>query len=222
MEIILAVLCSGGVLYSLIAGNAEGIADAAAVSAADALELWMTVAAGMMFWSGLMRVADKAGLVDRVCRVVRPVLCLLMPDAGRDSPAMRSASLNVASNLLGLGNAAMPFGIETMKQLTRSGCSRRTLAVFLLLNTSSIQLIPMNIILLRSKAGSTSPSDCILPILINSLAALICGLLMTLLLFGGVSRKAVHDSGAAADRCGTDNSCPPARKHHRGVFSGSC
>ena len=204
MGILLAVLCSGGVLYSAFSGDADTIAAAAAESAGDAVSLWMTVAAAMMFWSGLMRVADKAGLVDRLCRIVRPVLRLLMRDIDRDSPAMRAASLNVTSNLLGLGNAALPFGISAMKELFRSGCSRRTLASFVLLNTASIQLLPMNIIMLRSAAGSGSPSDCILPILINSLAALTCGPLMTMLLFGGKRNEAVHYGGAAADSTGTD------------------
>ena len=204
MEVLLAVLCSGGVIYALFSGDHDGLADAAAGSAGDAVTLWLTVAAAMMFWSGLMRVADRAGLVDKVCQVVRPVLRLLMPDLGDKSPGMRAASLNVTSNLLGLGNAALPFGISAMKQLTRSGCSRRTLTVFVLLNTSSIQLLPMNIIMLRSAAGSASPSDCILPILANSLAALACGLLMTVLLFGGKRNETVHNGGSAADSGGID------------------
>ena len=204
MEVLLAVLCSGGVIYALFSGDHDCLADAAAGSAGDAVTLWLTVAAAMMFWSGLMRVADRAGLVDKVCQVVRPVLRLLMPDLGDKSPGMRAASLNVTSNLLGLGNAALPFGISAMKQLTRSGCSRRTLTVFVLLNTSSIQLLPMNIIMLRSAAGSASPSDCILPILANSLAALACGLLMTVLLFGGKRNETVHNGGSAADSGGID------------------
>ena len=210
MEILLAVMCSGGLFYSVFFGDTDVIAEAAARSAGDAVSLWMTVAAAMMFWSGLMRVADKAGLVDKVCRGVRPVLGRLMPDVPRDSPAMRAAALNVTSNLLGLGNAALPFGISAMKRLTGSGCSRRTLAVFVLLNTSSIQLIPMNIIMLRTSAGSVSPSDCVLPILVNSLAALTCGLLMTMLLYGGEGNGTVHGVGAAADRGSTDGCGLPA------------
>ena len=201
MGVLLAGLCVGGVLFSLITGNVNALSEAAAHSAVDAGELWMAVAAGMMFWNGLMRVADKAGIVDKVCRAVTPVLSLLMKDkaVGKNSPAMRAASLNVTSNLLGLGNAAMPFGIEAMKQLSRSGCSRRTMAVFVLLNTSSIQLIPMNIIMLRSKSGSASPSDCILPVLVNSLAALCCGLLMITLLYGGKRDETVRFGRAGAD-----------------------
>ena len=199
MNVLLAILCCGGAAYSLIAGNTDDLAEAAAGSAGEAVSLWITVAGAMIFWSGLMRVAERAGLVDAVCRAVRPVLGLLMRDASA-SPAMKYVSLNAASNLLGLGNAAMPSGIKAMKELARAGCSKRTLAVFVLLNTSSIQLIPMNIIMLRSKAGSVSPSDCILPVLVCSLAALCCGLLMTLFLFGGESREAFRYSGAPADR----------------------
>lgn len=202
MNILLVILCAGGVFFSFFGGDVSKLSEAAAQSAGDALELWMTVAAAMMFWGGLMRVAEKAGLVDKLCQIIRPMLSLLLKDVDKNSPAMKSVSLNVTANLLGLGNAAMPFGIEAMKRLTESGCSRRSIAVFVLLNTCSIQLIPMNIIMLRSEAGSVSAGDCILPVLVNSAAALCCGLLMTTILYGGKQNEAVRYGGSPADRGG--------------------
>ncbi|MBR6873865.1 MAG: spore maturation protein A [Ruminococcus sp.] len=185
MGVLLAVLCLISVICAPFLGTVNELSSAAAESAGDAVQLWLTLAGGMMFWSGLMRVAERCGIVDRVCRIIRPVLGLLMPDAARDQAAMKAASLNAASNLLGLGNAAVPFGLRAIKELERCRCSRRTLAVFILLNTASIQLIPMNIIMLRAKAGSSTPADCLVPVLLNSVIALSCGLVMAFAVCGG-------------------------------------
>ena len=185
MSAFLAVLCLGAVICSLLTGSEQELSSAAAESAVNAGQLWLTLAAAMMFWSGLMRVAEKCGIVDRLCRIVTPFLLRLMPDARRNGEAVRAAALNISSNLLGLGNAATPFGIKAMKELTRCECSRRSLAGFVLLNTASVQLVPMNIISLRAGAGSTAPADCVLPVIVNSAIALLCGLIMTALLYGG-------------------------------------
>ena len=177
MNILLVTLCAIGLVYSLAAGDVSSLSLAAADSAENALKLWLTVAAAMMLWSGLMRVAEKAGIVDRLCQTVRPLLRLLLRDLPPESPAMKAAAMNFTSNLLGLGNAALPFGLRAMKELETARCSQRTMAAFILLNTASVQLVPMNIITLRAAAGSPTPSDCVLPILFNSLLSLTCGLL---------------------------------------------
>lgn len=185
MGVFLAVLCLGGVICSVVTGTEEELSAAVAESAENAGQLWLTLAAAMMFWSGLMRVADKCGIVDRLCRIVTPLLLRLMPDARRNREAVSAAALNISSNLLGLGNAATPFGIRAMQELSRCECSRRSLAAFVLLNTASVQLIPMNIISLRAGAGSASPADCVLPVIVNSVIALCCGLVMIAVLYGG-------------------------------------
>ena len=217
MNSVLAILCAGGVVYAVVCGNSGELSAAAAGSATDAAELWFTVAAAMMFWSGMMRVAEKAGLTKLLCRAVRPLLGRLLPDIGRDSRAMQTASLNLVSNLLGLGNAAMPSGIETMRELGRTNAPPRTMAAFVLLNTSSVQLIPMNLITLRAKAGSHSPADCVLPIIINSLLALSCGLMMITLIYGGKRNAMVRTGGTAAYGGRTDCGGDKARGHHGGI-----
>lgn len=180
-------MCAAAVAWSAVCGNGEELAAAASGSVLDAFDLSMTVAATMAFWCGVMRVAKACGIVDAVCRAVRPLLRLLMPDVGRepDSEAMQAAAMNVTANLLGLGNAATPLGLQAMRRFEQEGVSRRSIAVFVLLNTASIQLLPQTVISMRLKAGSLTPADCVLPILANSLAALLCGLIMIYALYGG-------------------------------------
>lgn len=173
------------VVFSAASGNAEDVSSALAGSASDAAELAVTLAASMAFWSGMMRLAQKCGLVDKVCRFVKPLLSLLMPSLSKDGEALQAASMNLTANLLGIGNAATPLGIKAMKALERERADRRTISLFVLLNTSSVQLLPMTVMTLRAKAGSSSPADCILPILFNSAAALCCGMIMLYLFYGG-------------------------------------
>ena len=192
MGIIITVICVISLLYSAAAGSADKLSSAVAGSALDAAELSVTLAASMAFWSGMMKVAEKSGAVDKVCRTVRPVLRFLMPDLGNDSKALKAASLNLTANLLGIGNAATPLGLRAMRELEREGARRRTVSLFVLLNTSSVQLLPMTVISLRARAGSVSPADCMLPVLVNSFAALSCGMIMLFVFYGGKQWSSSH------------------------------
>lgn len=189
MVCVLAFISVTAVIYSFVSGNTEGLSTGFARAFPDCAELALTLAAGMAFWSGMMRVAGKAGIVRAVCRAVRPVLRVIMPDVFEHRNAAEAVSMNVAANLLGLGNAATPLGLKAMKELEASHCSRRSVAVFVLLNTSSIQLLPMTVITLRAQAGSASPADCTGPILFNSAAALAAGLTMLYILYAGRGRR---------------------------------
>lgn len=194
ISILIAAVCAFAVIYSLLCGRGEELAAAASGSVLDAFDISMTVAATMAFWSGVMRVAKACGITDALCKAVRPFIGLLMPEIDRSGEAMQAAVMNVTANILGIGNAAAPFGLKAMKALEREHCSRRSLAVFVLLNTASIQLMPATVISLRLRAGSASPADCVLPVLANSLAALLCGLMMTYILYGGVKCKSLQCS----------------------------
>lgn len=199
MEIVIALLCTGSVIASVALGTEGELSKAAAEAAGESFSLWLTVAAAMAFWSGLMKAAERCGMTGKLCALVRPLLARLMPDAARDREAMDSAALNVTSNLLGLGNAATPFGLKAMRAFERSGCSRRSIAVLVLLNTASVQLLPMTLTAIRAEAGSASPFDCVVPVLANSAAALTCGLVTVFALYGG--RKCALVSQPWRRRC---------------------
>lgn len=177
-----------GVVFAFVFGNETALSSAVAESSETAVRLCLTLAGSMALWSGIMKVAEACGLVKVLNKLVTPLLHSFMPELKPEGEAMSAVSMNVASNLLGVGNAATPFGIKAMQAIERElhgDSSKRTLAAFTLLNTASVQLIPANVIAMRSSAGSVSPADCILPVIVNSAAALACGIVMLRFVYGG-------------------------------------
>ena len=131
----------------------------------------------MALWLGIMRLAEKSGLVQVLARALRPVLRLLFPDVPPDHPAMGAMVMNIASNMLGLGNAATPLGLRAMQRLERlnphPGTATNAMCTFLAINTSSIQLIPATAVLILAAAGSVNPTA----IIGTALAATTCAAL---------------------------------------------
>ena len=156
------------VLVSLLCGLATGrgpeVASAAVEGAAAAVELCLSIAGMMCLWTGVMEVMRRSGLADGLSRLLGPVLRRLFPGAARDREAMDSISANVSANLLGLGNAATPLGIEAAKRLRRgrTGPASDELCMLVVCNTASIQLIPTTVATVRAAAGCEAPFD-ILP-----------------------------------------------------------
>ena len=164
----MTVIWSGMVLVSVLCGLATGrgpeVAAAAGAGAAAAVELCLSIAGMMCLWTGVMEVMRRAGLADALSRMLYPVLRRLFPRAARDKETMGSISANVSANMLGLGNAATPLGIEAAKRMSR-GCSGRAsddLCMLVVCNTASIQLIPTTVATVRAAAGCSTPFD-ILP-----------------------------------------------------------
>jgi spore maturation protein SpmA len=129
----------------------------------------------MTLWLGIMRVAEQAGLVSFVARLVRPFSRLLFPDVPPDHPAIGAMIMNVAANMLGLSNAATPFGIKAMEELQSLNPEKETasnaMVTFLCLNTAGIQLIPVTIIGVLAAAGSKNPTA----VISTTLVATLCG-----------------------------------------------
>src|SRR6187455_3121442 len=115
----------------------------------------------MALWLGLMRLAERCGLVQRIARGLRPVMRRLFPDVPPDHPAMGSMLMNMAANMLGLGNAATPLGLRAMRDLEKlnphPGTATNAMCTFLAINTGSVQLIPITAIAVLAAAGSKSP-----------------------------------------------------------------
>ena len=164
----MTIIWTGMVLVSLLCGLATGrgpeVASAAVEGAAAAVELCLSIAGMMCLWTGVMEVMRRSGLADGLSRLLGPVLGRLFPGAARDREAMDSISANVSANLLGLGNAATPLGIEAAKRLRRgrTGPASDELCMLVVCNTASIQLIPTTVATVRAAAGCEAPFD-ILP-----------------------------------------------------------
>ncbi|OGQ26328.1 MAG: hypothetical protein A2138_25430 [Deltaproteobacteria bacterium RBG_16_71_12] len=145
-------------------------------AAADAAKLALGLTGVLALWMGVMRVAEQAGLVALLARALRPVLVRLFPEVPADHPAMGAIVMNMSANLLGLGNAATPLGLEAMKHLQelnpRKDTASNAMVLFLALNTTHITLIPARTIALRLENGSTDATNIVLP----TIFATACGM----------------------------------------------
>ena len=158
-----------GIVFCVISGNGAGALESLTKGCAEAISLTLSLAGPYMLWSGLMRVAEKAGLVSVLAKLMRRPLALLMPDSEN---AAAPVTLNLAANFFGLGNAATPFGIEAMKRLDRGdGRASDAMAMFIALNASAVELLPTGVIAIRSACGSADPYSIALPTFLASLAA---------------------------------------------------
>ena len=155
---VLSILCG------LATGRGELVAAAAVEGAQAAVELCVSIAGMLCLWTGVMEVMRRSGLAEGLSRLLRPVLSLLFPQVSGDRGVMDSISANVSANLLGLGNAATPLGIEAVRRMERKtpGTASDAMCMLVVCNTASIQLIPTTVASVRAAAGSSSPFD-ILP-----------------------------------------------------------
>lgn len=152
------------ILCGLATGRGELVAAAAVEGAQSAVELCISMAGMLCLWTGMMEVMRRSGLAEKLSRLLRPVLRLLFPQVARDRAVMDSISANISANLLGLGNAATPLGIEAVRKMGRKtpGTASDAMCMLVVCNTASIQLIPTTVASVRAAAGSGAPFD-ILP-----------------------------------------------------------
>ncbi len=153
-----------GIVVAAINGNIEAVTNAALKGAQTAVDFALGLIAIMAFWLGVMRVAEEAGMIRLISRLVKPVTAFLFPGVPRDHPAMGAIIMNLSANVLGLGNAATPMGLIAMKELQKLNradpkTASEAMCTFLALNTSCITVIPATIIGIRIKAGSANPTE---------------------------------------------------------------
>ena len=155
------------ILAAALTGEMRALTDAVLSSARNAVELAIGLVGVMAFFLGLMRVASDAGLMARLARLVSPVMRLLFPGLPPDSPAMSAMLLNMAANMMGLTNAATPFGIKAIEELdkhnSRHGVATNEMVLFLAINTSGLALLPTGMVGIRAALGSTDAAGIFLP-----------------------------------------------------------
>lgn len=174
---------AGMIVFSIVLSFFTGKTDAVALAVADgagsAVTTCIEIAGIMMLWNGLMNIASESGLINIFAKIIKPVYRLFFKKIPENSVAGQNILMNIAANVLGLGNAATPFGLNAMEELGKNANGRATdeMITFLVLNTASIQLIPTTIIALRGEAGAANAADIIFPVWIVSIFALLMGLL---------------------------------------------
>ena len=187
----------------------EALTTAILQAAAGAVDLAIGLVGVMTLFLGLMKVAEAGGMLQILARLIRPLMVRLFPEVPADHPAMGAMILNLSANVLGLGNAATPFGIRAMQELDRlnphKGTATNAMALFLAINTSSVTLLPTGVIALRDAAGSTNAAG-ILP---TTLFATICSTAVAILAAKLYQRwatpqAAVPDPGRTSDESAGD------------------
>ena len=192
-----------GIFYALFTGNMEAVSNACLEYAESAVTLCITMAGAMAFWVGLMEIASQAGLIENFTKKLQPFISFLFPDVPKDHPARGYIATNIVANILGLGWACTPAGLKAMEELAKLEEARGTpgymsterrmkddraasdaMCAFLILNISSLQLIPVNMIVYRTKYGSPNPSGIILPSILATCFSTLAGILYIKLKYG--------------------------------------
>lgn len=173
--IIISVICG------LITGKTQELSNSVLSGTSDAISLIISISGMMALWTGLMKIAEESKMTLKIAKLFSPIIKFLFPDLPPNSTAVRAICMNITANLLGLGNAATPLGINAMREMQKfnphKSCATNSMVMFVVINTASLQLIPTLLCTLRQKYGSSNPLD-ILPCLwISSTVALTCGVL---------------------------------------------
>ncbi len=168
------------VVVGIIRGDFSALSQSVMNGATAAVELLISILGLICFWSGIMEIAKESGLTDKLAKLMSPLLSKLFKDVPRESEAMKYMSLNISANLLGVGNAATPFGIAAMQELKklsdRGDTASDSMVLFVVLNTASLQLVPTTLAAYRSSYGSESAFDILPSVWVTSAAALLVGI----------------------------------------------
>ena len=168
-----------GVIYGVATGNMQSITEAALDSSKEAVTLAISIAGVTAFWTGILNIAKKGGMVEKLSAKMGPLIRFLFPHLPADHPAKDYIAMNMIANVLGLGSAATPIGLQAMDELSKleedrrkgelsgprrkRGIASNEMCTFLIINISSLQLIPVNVIAYRSQYGSVNPAAIVGP-----------------------------------------------------------
>ena len=172
------LMVGAAILSGLSSGQGPEVAAAALEGAGAGVELCLSMAGALALWMGVMEVMRRSGLSHGLARLLRPVLKRLYPDFAQDQDTMDAVSANVSANLLGLGNAATPLGLEAARRMAQRspGVASDSLCLLVVCNTASMQLIPTTVASVRSAAGCATPFDILPAVWLASALSLAMGI----------------------------------------------
>ncbi|WP_141433383.1 nucleoside recognition domain-containing protein [Bacillus sp. 03113] len=166
-----------GIVFAMINGTMNEVNAAVFSGAKEAVTICIGLISILVFWLGIMRIAEEAGLLDKLCTLFRPIVKKLFPDVPNNHPALGYILSNMMANMFGLGNAATPLGIKAMEELRELNGGKkvvtRSMITFLAINTSSLTLIPTTVIAIRMNYHSQAPTEIVGPTLITSIISAI-------------------------------------------------
>ena len=179
MSVFWVAVVAVSVIFGAVTGSLPAVSQAALDGAQSGITLCLNMAGALCLWNGVLEVMHRSGLTEHLRRLLLPVLKRLYPDFCRDTQVLDDVSANVAANLLGLGNAATPFGIRAARGMAKKygGVAGRGLCLLVVCNTASIQLLPTTVAALRGSLGCKNPFDILPAVWITSAIALTAGIL---------------------------------------------
>ncbi len=162
-------------VYGIFTGRVEQMSNSIFESTASAVQLSITFLGTICLWNGMMEIVRKTSLMEKLTHLLRPAIGFLFPELKHNEKAKEEITLNMIANILGLGNAATPLGLKAMKTMQKDNPKKDTvshsMAMFIVINTASIQIIPTTVIAIRSSLDSSNPSYVIFPIWIATIGA---------------------------------------------------
>lgn len=171
-----------GGLLGIILGKGEIITKAIVEASDSTTKLIIGFIGTMCFWSGTMKVAEKSGLTNKLANILKPILKKIFKDVSKDEKALGAIVMNITANMLGLSNAATPFGIKAMEEMDRlnnkKGVASNDMVLFLVINAACIQFVPSTIISIRAAEGSLNPGIIILPAILSTAIACLVGIII--------------------------------------------
>ncbi len=185
MNYLWAAIVFLSVIYSFFSGSVDALSHSVLNGATDAVNLIISIAGIMCFWSGIMEVGNASGLTEILAKIFRPVIGKLFPEYKNNFKALSAISMNITANLLGLGNAATPFGIAAMKEMQSSRHTKQkhiannSMVMFVIINTVPFQLFSTTLIALRAENGSMNPFAILPVVWLTSICSLCTGILIT-------------------------------------------
>ena len=175
-----------GVVFGVFTGKTNEVSDAFLSSSKEAVSLCITMAGVVAMWSGIMEVARESGLTNALSGKMKPLIRFLFPDIPKDDIANEYIATNMMANILGLGWAATPSGLLAMKELNRLNGDKETasneMCTFLVINISSLQLIPINVSAYRMQYGSANPTEIIAPAIVATLVSTFVAIIFCLIM----------------------------------------
>ena len=170
-------------VYGIFTGRVEQMSNSIFESTASAVQLSITFLGTICLWNGMMEIVRKTSLMENLTHLLRPAIQFLFPELKHNEKAKEEITLNMIANILGLGNAATPLGLKAMKTMQKDNSKKDTvshsMAMFIVINTASIQIIPTTVIAIRASLGSNNPSYVIFPIWIATIGAAGVAILVT-------------------------------------------
>lgn len=162
-------------IYAILNGRVAEVNDSIFESTKSAVELCISLLGTICLWNGIMQIASKTNIVKHLSKILTPIMKKLFPDIQKGDKVHKEITMNIIANIMGLGNAATPLGLKAMKSMQKDNKEKNKLsnsmAMFIILNTASIQLIPTTVIAIRSSLGSSNPTAMIIPVWISTILA---------------------------------------------------